>query len=67
MTGIKGAVNAAPDPSEVVSIPDAAAECGVTVGTFIGWMVESGMLLEHPNGGYIPSPHPDIRPLGERR
>jgi len=46
--------------TEVVSIEDAAAECGVTVSTFIGWMVESGLLLEHPNGGYIPSPHSDI-------
>lgn len=45
---------------EVVSISDAAAECGVTVETFIAWMVESGMFLEHPTGGYIPSPHPDL-------
>jgi hypothetical protein len=46
--------------TEVVSIADAAAECGVSVGTFIGWMVKSGMLLQHPNGGYVPSPHPDL-------
>lgn len=63
MTGIAGAAQSAPDPLEVLSIPDAAAECGVTVETFIGWMVKSGMLLKHPNGGYIPSPHPDIREL----
>lgn len=60
MTGSEGAVQAAPDPLEVVSIPDAAAECGVSVETFIRWMVDSGTLLEHPNGGYIPSPHSDI-------
>lgn len=45
---------------EVVSIADAAAECGVTVGTIIGWMVQDGMLLEHPNGGYLPVPHADL-------
>ncbi len=45
---------------EVVPIADAAAECGVTVETFLGWLVESGMLLEHPNSGYVPSPHPDL-------
>jgi hypothetical protein len=48
------------DDSESLSIADAAAECGVSVETFIGWMVESGMLLEHPNGAYVPSPHPDL-------
>lgn len=48
------------DPLATVSIPDAAAECGVSVETFFGWMVDSGMLLEHPNGGYIPSVHPDL-------
>lgn len=59
----KGVAQSAPNPAEVLSIRDAAAECGVTVETFIGWLVESGMLLEHPNGGYIASPHPDIREL----
>jgi hypothetical protein len=51
------------DTSEVISIADAAAECGVTVETFIGWMVESGLLLEHPAGDLIASPHPDIREM----
>ena len=51
------------DPNEVLSNADAAAECGVSVEEYIGWMVDSGMLLEHPNGGYIPSPHPDIQRL----
>jgi hypothetical protein len=44
----------------VVSIADAAAEVGVSIDTFIGWMAESGMLLEHPSGGYIAGPHPDL-------
>lgn len=52
-----------PDPSEVVSIVDAAAECGVSVESFIGWMVRDGMLLEHPNGGYTAGPHPDLTTL----
>ena len=45
---------------EVISIEQAAAESGVSVEVFISWLVESGMLLEHPEGGYIPSPHPDL-------
>ncbi len=50
------------DDEELVSIADAAAECGVSLETFISQMVDSGMLLEHPNGGYTPSPHPAPRP-----
>ena len=46
---------------EFVPIGEAAAECGVPVDQFIGWLVQSGTLLEHPNGGYVPSPHPDIK------
>jgi hypothetical protein len=49
---------------EAISISDAAAACGVTVAVFIGWMVGSGLLLEHPDGGYVPSPHPDIVQMG---
>ncbi|WP_158085856.1 hypothetical protein [Mycobacterium arosiense] len=48
---------------ELVSIADAAAECGMSVDELIGHMVRDGMLVEHPNGGYVPSPHPDIREL----
>ena len=48
---------------DVFSIADAAAECGVSVEAFIEWMVRDGLLLEHPNGGYVPSPHPSIRHL----
>jgi len=66
MNGIVGAEQSAPYPAEVVSIADAAAECRVSVRTFIGWLAESGMLLEHPNGGYIASPRPDIRELAVR-
>lgn len=47
-------------PTEIVSIADAAAECGVSVEEFIGWLVDSGLLIEHPNGGYVPVPHPDL-------
>ena len=43
MTGIVGAGS---DPTEVVSIHDAAA--GVTMETFISWMVDSGMLVVIP-------------------
>lgn len=51
------------EPNEVLSIPDAAAECGMSVGELIGHMVRDGLLIEHPNGGFIASPHPDIQPL----
>lgn len=49
--------------NELVSIADAAAECGIPVDELIGHMVRDGMLIEHPNEGYMPSPHPDIREL----
>lgn len=45
---------------EVISIADAAAECGMSVDELIRLMVNDGMLLEHPNGGYIAGPHPDL-------
>jgi hypothetical protein len=48
---------------ETVSIPEAAAELGISVEELIGLVAQDGMLIEHPNGGYIPSPHPDIRPI----
>lgn len=35
-------------PGPPISIADAAAECGVTVATFISWLVASGMLLVIP-------------------
>jgi hypothetical protein len=49
--------------AELVSIADAAAECGMSMDELIGRMVRDGMLIEHPNGGFVPSPHPDIREL----
>jgi hypothetical protein len=48
---------------ELVSIADAAAECGMSVDELIGLMLRDGMLLEHPNGGYVPVPHPDVQPI----
>ena len=50
---------------ELVSISDAAAECGMSVAELIEAMVRDGMLIPHPNGGYIPSPHPDIRRIAD--
>jgi hypothetical protein len=53
-----------PSPSEtpdsLVSIPDAAAELGMSVSDLIVLLVRDGMLIEHPNGGYVPVPHPDL-------
>jgi hypothetical protein len=58
MTRIGGRVT--PSPTDVLSFDEAARELGVTAEEFIAILVETGMLLEHPNGGYIPSPHPDL-------
>ncbi len=33
----------------------------MSVEELIGLMVRDGMLIEHPEGGFIASPHPDIR------
>jgi hypothetical protein len=51
------------DQDELVSMADAAADCGMSVEEFIEVLVKDGMLIEHPNGGYVASPHPDIREL----
>jgi len=62
----------APDSLEVVSIPDAAAELGLSVPDLVERLVwegllirhPNGLLIKHPNGGYIPSVHPDLVPVG---
>lgn len=51
------------DNLEVLTITQAAAECGISVEALIRRMAEDGLLIEHPNGGCIASPHPDIREL----
>lgn len=48
MTGTEGAADAAPNPIEVVSTRDAAAECAVSVAEFISLMVDAGTLLVIP-------------------
>lgn len=50
---------------ELVSIAEAAADCGMSVEELIGHMVRDGMLIPVPDepGQYVPSPHPDIREL----
>lgn len=45
----------------------------MSLETYISQMVDSGMLSEHPNGGYVPSPHPeqcprlDCRPMAKNQ
>ncbi|BBY60315.1 hypothetical protein [Mycolicibacterium sarraceniae] len=51
--------------TELVSIAEACVELDMTEAQLIAVMVADGLLIEHPNGGYIPSPHPAIAPLGE--
>lgn len=48
MTTSEGAPQSASDPLEVLSVADAAIECGVTKGTFISWLVDCGVLLVIP-------------------
>jgi hypothetical protein len=55
------------DESEVLTIPEAAARLGLLVPEFIRLLVLDGMLIEHTNGGYVPSPHPDLVTLDERK
>ncbi|WP_280215297.1 hypothetical protein [Nocardia cyriacigeorgica] len=40
----------------------AALRCGMSFDEYFAVLVEDGMILEHPNGGYIPSPHPSVVP-----
>ncbi|WP_176217664.1 hypothetical protein [Mycobacterium avium] len=51
------------DDDQVLSILEAAAECGMTVSEFVTQMTRDGLLIEHPEGGLIASPHPSIREL----
>lgn len=48
------------DNTEVMSIEDAAAECGVTVGVYVSQLVDAGLLLETPD-----EPDPRCRALQE--
>lgn len=57
--------NESPEDGEVVSLADAAAECGMSEAGLVALMVRDGLLIEHPNGGYVPSPHPDLVELSE--
>lgn len=38
----------------------AALRCGVPFEEYFAGLVKDGLVLEHPGGGYVPSPHPDI-------
>ncbi len=49
--------------NELVSIADAAAECGVSVEVFFQGLIDAGLILRCPDGSYLPAPHPDIQPL----
>lgn len=37
------------DDNDVMSMTDAAAECGVRVGVFVSQLVDAGLLLEAPD------------------
>jgi len=42
---------------------EAADNLGWTVDELFARMIADGMVLNHPGGGYLASPHPDIVPL----
>ena len=48
--------------SEIVTIPEAAAECGVPLHVYLSWLVNDGMLLEMPD-----SIDPRCQPGGDER
>ncbi|WP_280179890.1 hypothetical protein [Nocardia cyriacigeorgica] len=50
------------ESTDSMSMHMAALRCGMSFDEFFAVQVEDGMILEHPNGGYIPSPHPSIVP-----
>lgn len=45
---------------EVLTMAEAAAELDMTVAEFITLLTWEGLVLEHPDGGYVPGPHPDL-------
>lgn len=48
---------------DIVSIADAAAECGMTVAEFLGQMVSDGLLMRDEDGDLMPGLHPDLQPV----
>ena len=46
--------------AEVLSFNQACHEYGLTPEELIRISVEAGDLIKHPNGGYIPGPHPSV-------
>lgn len=48
--------------TETMTLHEAAAELGCTLDELFEQLVADGMVLEHPGGGYVVSPHPDMVP-----
>ena len=48
---------------EVLTFDEYRCELGLTAEEYTALLVDNGYLIEHLEGGYIPSPHPDIRDL----
>lgn len=48
---------------DIVSIADAAAECGMTVAEFLEQMEADGLLLRDEHGNLIPGLHPALQPV----
>lgn len=49
--------------NEVLSIADAAAECGMTVAEFLEQMEADGLLMRDEHGNLILGLHPDLQPV----
>lgn len=48
---------------DIVSIADAAAECGMTIAEFLEQMEADGLLMRDEHGNLIPGLHPDLQPV----
>lgn len=50
--------------AEVLSFDEACAEFGFTPEQYTQILIADGSLIEHPDGGYIPGPHPSVFDAG---
>jgi hypothetical protein len=53
--------------AEVLSFDEAWNALGMTPRQFTNMLIETGGLIEHPNGGYVAGPHPGVVEREDRR
>lgn len=50
--------------SELVGLGTVAAKLGMSVEQLFQCMLDDGLVLRHPGGGYVVAPSPDIVRIG---